>query len=122
MSFELRRSDTVDEAGLALIQHGLFAGWVTKGQEKDTLTRLLSTGTELIGSIKTRDSFNWPLGGGTCYRGCVHVEGLDKEAASRGQDGDKTESLEELQGEEKTDEHGGTADKDTSDDETDEES
>ena len=111
VSFEIRPSDTVDEEGLALIQHGLFVGWISKSQEKNILHRLLSTGTMLTGFIQTRDSFNWHSGGGTCYRGSVQVESLDKEANSRGQDGDKTGSFEELQEEDKIDDVGGTADK-----------
>jgi hypothetical protein len=66
VSLQKRKSDHVDEYGIALLsQHdGHFMGWINKEHVSSAEGHL-----QCRAEIRQLESFQWRVGGGTCYRG-----------------------------------------------------
>jgi hypothetical protein len=76
VKFELRESDTLNETGIAVLNHhDVFLGWIKKEDIHKLPVDKLS---ELDGIILTVESFIWAAGGGQCARGTLLINhGID---------------------------------------------
>ena len=73
VEFESRRSDTINEDGIALIQAGgLFLGWV-KRMDIPNIRPRLEAGEQLAAKVLYRESYRWEAAGGTCWRGILQL-------------------------------------------------
>ena len=75
-SFELRESDTLNETGIAVLNHhDVFLGWIKKDDIHELPVGKIS---ELDGIILTVELFIWAAGGGQCVRRTLFINhGID---------------------------------------------
>jgi hypothetical protein len=66
-SFELRESDTLNETGIAVLNHNDVLGWI----KKEDIHKLPVD--KLSGVILTVELFIWAAGGGQCARGTLLI-------------------------------------------------
>lgn len=71
VKFDLRKSDILDETGIAILNHhNAFLGWIKKEDIQHVQINKLY---ELHGLILSVEPFLWTAGGGQCIRGTLLV-------------------------------------------------
>jgi hypothetical protein len=71
VKFNLRKSDTLDEIGISILNHNnAFLGWIKK---EDVHKLQVDKLHELHGLILSVEPFLWTAGGGQCARGTLLV-------------------------------------------------
>lgn len=79
VTLKIRRSDTNNEEGVALLSEGIFLGWLSKsGEMMNIMARL--RGADLRGEnigmtavVEATKEIEWDNGGGTCLRGTITI-------------------------------------------------
>ena len=73
VSFEIRPSDTIARNGLAVLQNGLFLGWIKEGDSQIVQGAINEHGDAVRGLIVQVEDYQWTRGGGRCRRGLLRV-------------------------------------------------